>query len=80
MRFYWKNDDVSKSSGDILGNAADILILFCNFPMKYGRQKAHSDRVELQLENNSTAASTGIVGRVGNLELRWLIGRQEQGE
>lgn len=48
--------------------------------MKYGRQKAHWDRAELQLENNSTAASTSIVGRVGSLELRWLIGRQEQGE
>lgn len=70
MRFHWKNDDVSKSGGDILGNAADILILFRNFPVKYSRQKAHSDRERLQLENNSTAASTGIVGRVGNFELR----------
>lgn len=48
--------------------------------MKYGEQKAHSDRAGLQLENNSTAASAGIVGRVDNLELRWLIGRREQGE
>lgn len=38
--------------------------------MKYDRQKAHSDRAGLQLENNSTAATTGIVSRVDNLELR----------
>jgi len=78
MHFYRKNDDVY--IGDILGNATNILILFHNFSMKYDRQKAHSDRAGLQLENNSTAATTGIVSRVDNLELRWLIGRQEQGE
>lgn len=71
---------MSKSGENILGNAMDILILFRNFPVKYGRQNAHSDRARLQLENNSTAATTGIAGWVDNLELRWLIRRQEQGE
>jgi len=49
---------------------ADIFILFCGFTTRHSRQKAHSDRAKLQLENNSAAASTSIVGRVGNLELR----------
>ena len=48
----------------------DIFILFRGFPMKHDRQKAHSDRAELQFENNSAGTSTGIVGRVSNLELR----------
>lgn len=66
MCFYKKK---WRQSLDIL-RSVDIFILFLGFPVRHGRQKAHSDRAELQLENNSAAASTGIVGRVGNLELR----------
>lgn len=67
MHYYQKNGVEARI---FLEERTDIFILFHGFPVRHSRQKAHSDRGELQLENNSTAASTGIVGRADNVELR----------
>lgn len=67
MRYYQKNGVEVQI---FLEERTDIFILFRGFPARHSRQKAHSDRAELQLENNSAAASPGIIGRMDNLELR----------